>query len=71
MELFSILIGKLRYSFDRGTARCMESKLACQAQRVVFSNKTFRWHPVTSGIPQELILGLILLNILINELEMR
>lgn len=49
----------------------MDSKLACQAQRVVFRNKIFRWHPVTSGIPQELILGLILFNILINELEMR
>lgn len=71
VELFSMLIAKLRFSLDRWTIRCLESKLDCQAQRVVFSNKTFRWWPVTSGVPRELILGLILFNILINELEMR
>lgn len=39
------------------------------AQRVIANAVTSGWHPVTPGVPQILILGPVLVNAFINDLN--
>ncbi|CAM4569741.1 unnamed protein product [Caretta caretta] len=65
-----LLINKLgKFNLDGATIRWVHNWLENRSQRVVISSSRSCWKGIMNGVPQGSVLGLVLFNIFINDLD--